>query len=589
MSVSRLIPGHENISLPSLRVLLQGKDITLKYGIVSVFTSNAVNRIPQATLVLHDGSAAEQNFELSAATDFIPGNKVTIKLGYAQREKTVFEGIIVRHSIKAPLKGNSTLVLELRDKAVETTIVRKNKIFTGKTDGAIITDIARAAGLKASTDIKDTAVHKEMVQYYSTDWDFMLSRAEANGWLVFTSNGKITAQAPQWANAVLPKLILAYGDNIVDFEADMDARDQFKTVKAKAWNTADQSIEEKQGKVVIPKEQGNLNGSEVAGVFNAEIELQHPGKRGKQELTNWANAKLMRSRLSKICGRVRIYGTNVIETGDFILLQGLGKRFNGPAFVSGVVHSFASGGTWVTDIQFGYSREAFADRYTTINEKPSAGLLPSVNGLLTGIITKIDTDPDGEYRVQVRIPVISSTGNGIWARIARADAGNGRGMIFRPEVNDEVIIGFINDDPRDPVVLGMLHSSKLTPPSDFSHSDSSNKIKGFVTRSKIKLLFDDEKKSVTVQTPGKNLIEISDDEKSITLKDQHGNKIVMDKNGITLESSKDFVVKAKGDVKVDATNVEQKAKAKYTAEGSSKAELISSAQTVIKGGVVNIN
>ena len=132
MSVSRLIPGHENISLPSLRVLLQGKDITLKYGIVSVFTSNAVNRIPQATLVLHDGSAAEQNFELSAATDFIPGNKVTIKLGYAQREKTVFEGIIVRHSIKAPLKGNSTLVLELRDKAVETTIVRKNKIFTGK-------------------------------------------------------------------------------------------------------------------------------------------------------------------------------------------------------------------------------------------------------------------------------------------------------------------------------------------------------------------------------------------------------------------------------------------------------------------------
>ncbi|MCU0432824.1 MAG: type VI secretion system tip protein VgrG [Bacteroidia bacterium] len=571
-----------------MRILLEGQDITLKYGIVSVFTSNQVNRIPQATLVLHDGSASKQNFELSATDEFIPGKKVTIKLGYKQREQTVFEGIIIKHSIKAPLKGNSTLVLELRDESVKTTLVRKNKLFSNTSDSQIITDLAKAAGLKVIPPLDTPVLHKEMVQYYSTDWDFILSRAEANGWLVITQNGKLTVGAPQWAKAALPKLNLAYGDNIVDFEADIDARDQVKSVKAKSWSTAEQKVQEKDGRAKIPAEQGNLNSSQLADVCGAEIELQHPGKRGKQELQAWADAKLLRSRLAKVCGRVRIYGTSAIETGDFILLAGLGKRFNGPAFVSGVVHSFTAGGTWVTDIQFGYSQEAFAERYATINDKPSAGLLPSVNGLLTGIVTKIENDPDGEFRVQLRIPVMSSTGE-IWARIARADGGNGRGMIFRPEVNDEVIVGFINDDPRDPVVLGMLHSSKLAPPSDFSHSDAQNKLKGIVTKSKIKLLFDDEKKSVTVTTPGKNSIEISDDEKSITLKDQHGNKIVMDKNGITMESSKDFTVKAKGNIKAEGTNIEQKAKTKYAAEGSSTAELKSSGQTVIKGGVVNIN
>jgi Rhs element Vgr protein len=589
MRAKRKIPGHENLTLPSLRVLLEGIDITLKYGIVSVFTSNQVNRIPQATLVLHDGNASKQNFELSATDEFVPGKMVTIKLGYKQREQTVFEGIIVKHSIKAPLKGNSTLVLELRDEAVKTTLVRKNNVFTAVSDAQVIANLANEAGLTLTSVDASAVVHKEMVQYYSTDWDFMLSRAEANGWLMITQNGKLSVGAPQWLNAALPKLTLAYGDNIVDFEADMDARDQYNSVSARAWNTAEQSVQEKNARTTPTPEQGNLTGAQLADVFGADLHLQHTGKRGKLELQAWANAKLMRSRLAKVCGRVRIYGTSAIETGDFILLQGLGKRFNGPAFVSGVVHSFTAGSTWVTDISFGYSQEAFAERYATINDKPSAGLLPSVNGLLTGIVTKIENDPDGDYRVQLRIPVISSAGEGIWARIARADAGNGRGMIFRPEVNDEVIVGFINDDPRDPVILGMLHSSKLNPPADFSHSDAQNKLKGIVTKSKIKLLFDDEKKTVTVSTPGKNSIEISDDQKSITLKDQHGNKIVMDKNGITMESSKDFTVKAKGNIKTEGTNIEQKAKTKYVAEGSSTAELKSPGQTVIKGGIVNIN
>lgn len=30
---------------------------------------------------------------------------------------------------------------------------------------------------------------------------------------------------------------------------------------------------------------------------------------------------------------------------------------------------------------------------------------------------------------------------------------------FLPEVEDEVIVGFLNDDPRDPIIQGMVHSS----------------------------------------------------------------------------------------------------------------------------------
>ncbi|MGL4598955.1 MAG: type VI secretion system tip protein VgrG, partial [Bacteroidia bacterium] len=62
---NRTIPGHDKITRPSFRVFLGGEDITLKHGIISILVSNHVNRIPQATVVLHDGNAAKGDFELS--------------------------------------------------------------------------------------------------------------------------------------------------------------------------------------------------------------------------------------------------------------------------------------------------------------------------------------------------------------------------------------------------------------------------------------------------------------------------------------------------------------------------------------------
>jgi uncharacterized protein involved in type VI secretion and phage assembly len=86
-----------------------------------------------------------------------------------------------------------------------------------------------------------------------------------------------------------------------------------------------------------------------------------------------------------------------------------------------------------------------------------------VQGLQFGLVTQIENDPDGEFRIQVRLPVIDLQSPGIWARVATLDAGQDRGTFFLPEIDDEVIVGFVNDDPRDAVVLGMLHRLPFRP------------------------------------------------------------------------------------------------------------------------------
>jgi uncharacterized protein involved in type VI secretion and phage assembly len=48
-------------------------------------------------------------------------------------------------------------------------------------------------------------------------------------------------------------------------------------------------------------------------------------------------------------------------------------------------------------------------------------------------VTKLEADPDGEDRIQVRLPILDAQADGIWARVSSLDAGENRGFFFRPE------------------------------------------------------------------------------------------------------------------------------------------------------------
>ena len=99
-------------------------------------------------------------------------------------------------------------------------------------------------------------------------------------------------------------------------------------------------------------------------------------------------------------------------------------------------------------------------------------MLPAIGGLQIGVVSQLQDDPDGEDRILVQIPIIDNQEQGIWCRVSSLDAGDSRGAYFRPEIGDEVIVGFINEDPNDAVVLGMLHSSAK--PAPITASDSYN-------------------------------------------------------------------------------------------------------------------
>lgn len=581
MDNSVAIKTSKNSDLVTFKVLVDGTQIPLTYQVYTIAVTKEINRLPTATIVIIDGDAADTNFPGSNEDYLIPGKKVEITAGYHSDEATIFKGIVIKNSIKVRSK-TSFLTIECRDEAVKMTIGRKSKYFYDSKDSDIFKEIIDK--YKLSNKIEDTNYkHKELVQFNASDWDFIVSRAQASGKLCFIDDGKITIQKPDLKQESIQTV--AFGSTILDFDGEIDARNQFSKISSYSWNQGDQEIVEIEAKNPDVKLNGNLTVYELSDVIGLDnYELKHGGNLSVALSQDWADSTMLYQQLSKTRGRVKFQGIPEVKPGVMMNLQGLGDRFNGNIYVTGVFHSIAEG-NWTADVQFGMNPVWFSETYD-VNAQAAAGLLPAVKGLQFGIVTQLQDDPDGEDRILVTLPIVNAAEQGIWCRLALLDAGDNRGSIFRPEIGDEVVIGFINEDPNDAVVLGMLNSSAK--PAPIPASDDNN-IKGFYTRSEMKLVFDDDKKSVTIETPSGKVITLDEDAGEIKLEDENKNVITMDSKGIVMESAGNIEIKSKGDVTIEGININMKANAQFKAEGMAGVELSSNAIAVLKGSIVQIN
>lgn len=583
----------------TLTITSAGNPIPDTAGVISVEIDRAVGRVCSARIVLRDGDMPDDDFPLSDLDVFVPGTAIVINAGYGGTTKPIFDGIVVRHGIKIHGNNDARLIVECKHKAVAMTIGCKNANYVQQQDSGIISQLISNAGLTADVTTTQTQ-HQEIVQFYSTDWDFMALRAEANGALVIADdNGTVSVKPPQTsADAVLK---VTYGMDMMSFSADIDARTQLQSVVAAAWDPGTQAMVQQAAPAKSLYEQGNLTPGKLAQVASpSTFRLQSTVPLISDELKSWSEARQMRAALACIRGRLSFQGNASAKPGVMIELAGVGKRFSGSVYVSAVQHRIADG-NWISEVEFGLSPESHSERHGA-GDVMASGLVPGVGGLQIGVVTKLDADPEGQYRIQVAVQVLEAETAGVWARLASFYGSSGVGAFFIPEIGDEVILGYLNGDPSHPIVLGSVYSSQRKMPYELT---ADNYTKALWTKGLLKIIFDDDKKVITVITPQKNTIEMSDDAKSICLTDQNNNKIQMTPDGITLDSPKDIVINAKGkvsitavsnieqtaqaDIKSEALNINSTAKVGIVAKGSATAELSASGQTTVKGALVMIN
>ena len=594
-------PSQDAVDVISYEIQVNGSPIKDAFEILAIEVERSFNKVATAELciLLPFGSGENKSFELTEGADLLPGNPIQIALGSVTQKTVVFKGMIVHTGVRNYQGQLTEWVIQCSDDAVKMTLGRRSKSFQNMKDNAVISAIAGDYGLSCTVATTQTQ-HKQLVQYQCNDWDFILGRAEANGLLVHTQDGALKVEKPLSSGS--GTLTIDFENDVLGFDMGVDARHQLASTACTSWDS--KTLKTVKGVSSEPSlgVQGNLKGKDLAQKIHAdpaEYSSMAPMEQG--ELKEWADALMIKSRLARLQGSVTFFGNATPKLNTMVTLSGFGARFNGDALVTSLRHTVRDG-LWKTTAGFGVPA-AWGHENRNVSATPAGGLLPSIQGLHQGVVKKISDDPDGQFRVQVDAPTILGSSDGIWARLIQHYATAGKGSFFYPEVGDEVLLGFANDDPRFPIILGMLYGTKNKPPYT---PDQENKIKAIVTKNDLKIELNDQDKIITISTPGGNQFVLSDKDSSIIAKDKSGNKIEMTTAGIKLDSVKDIVLNAKGkisltalqdisasssggNVSISGLNVEAKANIAFSAQGNASAEIKSAASTTVKGAIVMIN
>jgi uncharacterized protein involved in type VI secretion and phage assembly len=159
-----------------------------------------------------------------------------------------------------------------------------------------------------------------------------------------------------------------------------------------------------------------------------------------------------------------------------------------------------------------------------------------VRGLTLGRVKALDDSHRGQVQVEFENEANEQCGITYdWARVVSPMAGNDRGEWLMPEVGDEVVVGFADDEAVDPYVLGYVWSeppgTNAKPPDGAAFTQRRLKSKKGHT-----LTFDDgDANLIELRSNGGNIVTLDDAKSKLVVQSSQGYTVTLDQSGIELK------------------------------------------------------
>lgn len=603
---------------------IQAQDGTIP-GLLGLSVSNEVNRVPRARIEMiyshviateseSKGYNLVSSERLSSpssptkAADFLPGTHVSIVFGKGQERQEVFQGYINRQHFTVSENNRKIVSIECKHVVNRMTLHERTRFFHHEANDKpsnqdsidpvdelsvlrhLVSEVHSDLKLKLNVEQDISSVsHENMTQYRCSDWDFLILRAEAHGLVCFPDGNELRLFAPE-VKATASET-LKFGRDILEYEAQYDETLDSSFNAISAWKSD-------HDKVVT--ELDDANNGEVqkskGELIRSDRFYNQTGSLEPSEMKAYLEGNVRRQQLGKIQGLVKVIGTTKVQVGDTIRLDGFQSVWDRETFVSGVRHDF-SRGTWKTHIQCGLCEKSHAEKYG-LSKSPNS-LVPETNGLMYGVVSAYKTDQYGREMVEVEISASNEDdknastkeewqGKSVYARLSTLMASEENGVVFRPYPGDEVVLGFVGNDPRFPVVLGSMYNVKRKPLYDLKDKKTQEEI-GFSIKEWNWKINEADGTMEMYSPKGQTIsIEESDSTKQISILFDDSNSLTISKEGIKM-NAKAITMEATDDVKINGKNIQTTGQQNVEIEGNAKVKVEGKVNTAVKGQTVNIN
>lgn len=526
---------------------------------------------------------------------------------------TVFLGKVSQVGIEqGDQAGDATqrVMVEAQDVSHRLANASDFTTYLDHTSSDIVAEIAGRHGLTAVTDATSDKAYRIQT---STDLHFLTQLASGIGFEWFVHGDELHfRKRPQDAG---PELSPKDG-TLRAFSASFDGARAPGTVTVTGWDPAAQASVSGSWKAsATPPVEVLRADSDFAKAqydhavssFGGDLTVPTEGAEDAKSATD--RSEVIGQDLAR--HGVSISGTTVcnpaVEPGKLVSLSGVGSKLAGDYYVTEVTHEYGEGRELLTRFA---SHGPPSDLATDPSRASGPNDTWSGRGLVAAYVTSIK-DPKKLGRIKVTYPSLLDQHESEWARVITPGAGQDRGLDFRPEVGDEVVVGFERGHVDKPLVLGGLWSEKFKPPFDDIVEDSGD---GVVSKRVIAsrvghsitiadgdspedrhidialndgdtFVYVGEDK-ISIEAPSGNPIELKAGSASLTITDGGDLKIKaasldVDVDGSAKIDAQDIALKGSTGVKVDGGTAFEAKGGTAKVEGKSKAE--------VKGGMVKIN
>ena len=474
------------------------------------------------------------DYRTDVALESLLGKDARVTIDGPGGPVTVFEGIVNRGSQSPHHHGGSTVSIEAISNSVRLEYC--NTAYFPKMD---LVSIAGALGARVVGSASN-ATKLDYLQFGESDFAFLLRMAEEHGLFVQTSgaqpelHSKFVDDNPcnlTWGGDLLNLTVAAAAVNTgfkgSYYEMEQKTEHRFHGVRRTPTWLGDGSP--------LLNHLSDL-AETYGGGGDAQVEEFTARSRLLADYREALEAKSERL----LGNAMQIEGTSLnpaLRAGNACILSDGGdkelpKGFDGKVGLISVTH-YWGGESYLN--RFVATRWA---AFTTVRRSPRK-LIP---GLVTAEVME-NEDPERAGRIRVRYHWQERDGEKTrWIRVATIHAGHQRGVMFVPEIGDEVLVGFEQGDPERPVVLGALWNGKDQSPS----AGRNNATKEVVTRSGNTLRF--------VDTHDKELIELYTPQATCFLQltnDAKGKPLV------TIRSGGDISLEAEGEIRLRCESLTQ--------------------------------
>ena len=580
MAATYPIEGTPERSDFGLRIGGREVEPLVRLDVLEVDVAEEINRHARATLLVKNWNPDTNTVKHSDGTVFVPGADIDISMGWQSALEPVFAGVITGVTGHFGAGGSGpTLEVACRSRSSLLALAPRARVFEEVSDGDIATDLAGRYGLTAAT--VDGITQPQVAYAGHSDWDWLLRRAQRLGWVTYVRDRELVFRPAAGPGG--DDLVLEFGTTLAELRLEQDLRHRRGSTRATAWSSADLTAVSADADSARAEPPSGDRPTPTDAVGDSgwplrEVHRTSAAEAGSDEVDRWAVAAAGDDVLAHISGRGATIGVPKLRSDSWLQVGGIGTRFGGKHYVTGVRHRIG---------RRGFSTEFQLGRPEPLRPPDPA---QAADRLVLGVVEDLD-DPVGWGRVKVSFPWQTEAPEAIWARLATADAGPGHGTLFVPDIGQEVLVGYVDGDPRFPVVLGSLWNGRQQVPDVLD--TGANTIRAILTRSGHTLSFDDtEPGSARLTTSAGHALVLDDDAKKITVTHSGGaNSLTISGEGIELRAGQGDITlsAAAGKVTIEASGIEAKSTGPAKVESTATLDLKAAASLSVNGALVKIN